>query len=148
MIASQNETISSTMSNRLHASAVSLDTCGCRVVKAATMHCAPEVGIQFEVRAAPVLPHGAEDFLEMLLHFRMRSIQSVPGCVPPSGEGHLAGNQRFVVRSANEPLRLLLEDMGILLGDERCNPDCWLKAALANFFQDGNNVAAKSLARF
>src|SRR5215472_5552569 len=98
------------------------------------MHGSPEVGVQFEVGAAPVLAHGAEDFFEMLLHFRMRSMQSVPGSVPPSGEGNLAGNQGFVVCPADEPLRMLLEDMGILFGDERCHPDGRLKAALANFF--------------
>src|SRR5258708_7583556 len=98
------------------------------------VHRAPEVGIEFEIGAAPFFAHGAEGLLKMLLNLGMSAVQHVPGGVPPSAKRYLTGHERFVVSAADEPFRMLLENMGALLGDERRYPDGRLEAALANLF--------------
>src|SRR5215471_1568971 len=148
MVASQDETVAGAAPDRLHALPVSLDARGFGIVESPTMHRAPEIGVQFEIRAPPVFAHGAEDLFKMLLHFRMRPIQRVPGSVPPPCKRYLAGQKRLIVCSADEPIRVLLKNVGILLGDEGCNPDCWFKAAQADLFQYRDNISAERLARF
>ena len=54
------------------------------------MHRSPEVSVQLEVGAAPLVSHGAEESLEVLLHLWIRPIQRVPWSSAPALEGHLA----------------------------------------------------------
>src|SRR5260221_9308161 len=132
MIAAQNETTSRAPANGFHTLAVGLYAGGFGIMEPSAMHRAPEIGIEFEIGAAPLFAHGAEGLLEMLLHRGMSAIQHIPGSVPPSAKRYLAGHERFVISAADEPLRMLLENMGALLGDKRRYPDGRLEAALAN----------------
>src|SRR5262245_53616843 len=86
MIASQNEAVAGAAQDRLHAASIRLDACGVRIVKAATVYRAPEIRIQFEIRAPPFAAHRSKERLEVFLNFRMRSVQHVPWSVSPAAK--------------------------------------------------------------
>ena len=132
MIAAKNEAPARSATNCRQSPPISLDTSGLGIMEAATVHCTPEIGVELEIGAAPLVAHGAEYFFQVLLHFRMRPIQRVPRSMSPSAKGDLAGRQRLIVGAANKPFRMLLENMGILLRDERSYPDGRLKPAPAS----------------
>jgi hypothetical protein len=60
MITSEDEAIAGAAQDSLHASPIGLDARGFRIIKAASMNRAPEIGIQFEIGAAPFTAHGFE----------------------------------------------------------------------------------------
>src|SRR5260370_42615915 len=109
MIAAQNEAVPGAAQDRLHPAPVSFDAGRLRIVEHAAMHGAPEVRIELEVGATPLLAHGPEEAFQMLLRFRMRSIKRVPRPVSPPAEGHFVCGQRRAVGSLDEPIRMLLK---------------------------------------
>src|SRR5438105_2403523 len=147
MVATQNETISRAAADGFHALPVGLNARRFGIMEPTTVDRAPEIRIELEVGAAPLFAHRAERLLEMLLHLGMSAIQHVPWSVPPSAKSYLAGHQRFIVSAADEPLWMLLENVGTLFGDKRSYPNGRLEAAFSNLFQNSDNVSAKCFAR-
>src|SRR6185369_13563901 len=94
MVAAKNETAGTAAKYRLHAAPVRLDPRCARIVKAPSMHRAPEIRVQFEVGTAPVTAHCAKDQLEMLLSFWIRAVQRVPRTTTPAAERHPVRSQR------------------------------------------------------
>ena len=77
----------------------------------AAVHGAPEVGVELEISHAPLLAHGAEDVLQVLLHLGVGAIERVPRAVAPALEGDLVGGERLAVVALHEPVGMLLEDV-------------------------------------
>ena len=126
---------------------VAFDARGFAVVKMAAVHGAPEVGVKLEIRATPLVAHGVEQVLQMLLRVGMCSIQGVPGAAAPPTEGHLGCGQRRAVGVLHEPVRMLLKQMRIGFSDEWGHPDGRLEAAPPNLFEHAQHVAAESFPR-
>src|SRR5829696_159037 len=135
MIAAQNEGSASSLDHGPHPSTVSFDTRRARVVESPAMHRTPEICIELEIGNAPVVPHRAENGLEMSLHAGMCTIQSVPAAFfldrAPPAEGHSVRTQRFAVRIYYEPVRMLLKQVRPFLGDKRSNPNRGLEPTFA-----------------
>src|SRR5262249_60468647 len=93
MIAAKNKTISGATQNRLHPAPVCLDSRGLWITKPAAMPRTPEVGVEFKVAASPFLPHRFKHLLQVSLPFGIRSIQLLPGTVPPATKRHSVGPQ-------------------------------------------------------
>src|SRR5262245_44211587 len=111
MVAAKDKTVSSAGANGLHAPAVSLDARGFGIMESTAVHGAPEIGVELEIAAPPLLAHGVEDFPQVLLHFRVRPIERVPRSMPPPAKRYQAGHKRFIVSAAYEPVRMLLKDL-------------------------------------
>src|SRR6266699_4752532 len=118
MIAAEKKRVAGAAEDRPHAAAVRLDPCRARIVQTAAVHRAPEVRVEFEVGAAPLLAHRSKQMLEMILDCRMRSIECVPWPAPPAAERHPIGPQRPAVAIGDEPIRMLLEDRRFGFSDE------------------------------
>src|SRR5687767_925086 len=86
MIATEHETTAGPPKDRLHATPVSIDTRRAPVVKVSAVNRAPEVRVEFEVRATPLAVHRAKELFEMLLHLRVRAVQHVPWTTTPAAE--------------------------------------------------------------
>jgi hypothetical protein len=100
-------------------------------VEPAAVQCAPEVGVEFEISAAPLVAHRVEEAHKVLLNFRMSSVERKSRAMAPSLERHFVGRERLAAGVLNEPDRVLLEEMGIALGNEGSEPDGGFEAALA-----------------
>src|SRR5206468_11035939 len=57
VVAAEQEAVAGALDDRLHAAAVGLDAGGGGIVEVAAVDGAPEVGVQLEVGAAPVVAH-------------------------------------------------------------------------------------------
>src|SRR6266481_2769495 len=97
MVAAENKTASSAPANCFHALAIGLYTRCLGIMEPSAVHRAPEIGVKFEVSAAPLLAHGVEDLFEMLLHFRMSAVERIPRTVTPSTKSYLAGHERLII---------------------------------------------------
>src|SRR5258707_8254693 len=96
MVAAENKTVSSAPANRFHALAIGLYTRCLGIMEPSAVHRAPEIGVKFEVSAAPLFTHSAEGLFEMLLHLRMSAVERIPRTVTPSTKRYLAGNQTLI----------------------------------------------------
>ena len=132
--------------DRLHAAAVGFDARRFGVVESAPMHGAPEIGVELEVRAAPIGPHRAEQIFEVRLSLGVGSVERIPRAAPPSAEGDLVRRERLAVGAFHEPVGMLLKQVGTRLGDERRHPDRGLEAAPPDLFEHALHVAAKGFA--
>src|SRR6185369_3104705 len=83
----------------------------------------------------------------MLLHFRMRVVEHVPWTTTPATKRYAIGAERLAVCILHEPIPMLLEDVRLFLGDERCNPDRGLEAARADLLQHALDVSAERRTR-
>src|SRR5258708_36748828 len=97
MIATENETISGAAANRLHPATIGFDTGRIRIAKVSTMNRTPKVCVEFEMGAAPLTAHRAKDYFQMLLGFRVCSVEDIPGSDRPTAEGHPICTQRLGV---------------------------------------------------
>src|SRR5258708_21601612 len=93
VIATQDETVARAAQDRPHSVAIGFDARGLGIVERATMHSAPEIRVELEVGAAPVVAHGPDELFVMLFDLAMRSVEPVPAAMPPSAEGHAIGTQ-------------------------------------------------------
>src|SRR5262249_41537296 len=143
MVAAKYESIARATKNRLHPAPVGFNTRRAWIVKTTAVHRAPEVGVELEIRAAPFAPHCAEDHFEMFLSFRMRAIERVPGAAPPSAEGDFVRAQGLAIGVRDEPVRMPLEQMRLLFGDEWSDPDRGLEATFANLTEHALYIAAE-----
>src|SRR5258708_39006566 len=109
MIASKNEAVRSAAANCSHPAPVGFDPRGARVVKVSAMDCAPEVCVELEVGTAPIMTHCAEHLFKMKPRFRVRSVENVPGAVPPTAERYSIRAQRLSFRILYKPIRMLRE---------------------------------------
>src|SRR5262249_21330000 len=141
MVAAEDEGVTRAAKNCLHAAPVRFDPGRAWIVKSAAVHRAPERRIQLEVRAAPLRAHGVKHALEMFLRTRMRAVEREPGSTPPATEGDAIGSQRRACFVFDEPVGMLLENGGGRFGDERCDPDRRLEAALVDLLEDAAHVA-------
>src|SRR5260370_42488424 len=146
MFDSKEKTFPRSATCGFHTVPVSLDATRLGIVETTAVHRAPKVSIELEVGTATLLPHGAKDFLKVLLNLGMCSIQRVPGSVAPSAESHPTRLQGLAILAADKPLWVLLEDLRILLGNKRSDPNSGLEAALPNLFQDRTDIPPKHLA--
>src|SRR6185437_5356214 len=101
-----------------------------------------------EIRAAPLALHRTKELFEVLLDRGMRAVEDVPWTTTPAAERDAIRSQRRAVGVFHKPVWMLLEDMRLLLSDERCDPDRRLEAARADLFQHALHVAAKRRAGF
>src|SRR4051812_36585769 len=97
MIAAEDETVARAAQDRLHPAPVGFDARGFRVGEFPAVHRAPEVGVELEVRHAPLFAHRAEDGFEMALYFGIGAVERVPGAAPPALERHFVGGERLAV---------------------------------------------------
>src|SRR5438876_4442555 len=104
MIAAEEKRVARAAHDRLHPATVRLDPRRVRIVETAAVHRAPEVRVELEVRAAPLLAHRRKETLEMLLDVRMRAVERVPRAATPASERHAIGAQRRTIRILDEPL--------------------------------------------
>src|SRR5215203_1556857 len=148
MIASQDKSVTGAVDHGSHAAAVSFDPRCPAVVKMSAMDRSPKIGIELEISYAPVLAHRSKNGFEVLLHFRMCTVECVPRTASPAAEGHAIRAERFAVGTVHEPLGMLAKQIGFLLGDERCNPDRRFETSLANPFQNALHIAAECGAGF
>ena len=132
MIAAEHERVAGAAKDRRHAAPIRFDARRARIVEAAAVKRAPEIRVELEVRAAPLVPHGSEQPLEMLLHVGVRAVERVPWASPPAAECDAIGAQRRAVVAAHEPVAMIAEDRRRLFGDERRNPDRGLESAAAD----------------
>ena len=96
-------------------------------------HAAPEIGIQLEIGAAPLLSHGAEHLIEIFAGFRMRTVQHVPWSAAPAAETVLCRRKRLFPVIPDKTVRMFPEKLGFLLRDERSHPDCRFQSDLSDF---------------
>ena len=148
MIASEDEAVAGALEHGLHAAAIGFDARGFGIVEVAAVHRAPEVGVELEVSHAPLVAHGAEDGLQVLLHFGIGAVERVPGAAAPALEGDLVGGERLAVGVLHEPVGMLLEDVATGFGDERRHPDGGLEALLADGLQHFLHAAAEGASGF
>src|ERR1051326_6109175 len=148
MIAAENETLARAAQDGLHAAPVGFDACRARIVEAASVHGAPEVAIEFEIGAAPLLTHGAKDHLQMFLGLQVRAIERIPRPAPPAAERDAVGAQRLALIVFHKPIGVLFEEMRILFRDEWGDPDGRLEAAFTNLFEHALHVSAEGRSRF
>src|SRR5688572_2282417 len=143
MIATKNETVFDTAKNRLHTAPVCVDARRARIVKVAAVNGAPEVRIEFEIGATPFALHGAKQGLEMLLHFRVCTVEHVPWATTPAAKRYAIRAQWFAVVVFHKPIRMLLNHARLFFRNERREPDRRFKASFAHLFQHALHVAAK-----
>src|SRR5687767_7367894 len=86
MIATEHKTMARAAKDRLHATTVSFDTRCARIVKVSTVNGAPEVRVEFEVRATPFTVHRAKELFEMLLYVGVRTVEHVPWTTTPAAK--------------------------------------------------------------
>ena len=135
MVAAEDERVAAAAQHRRHAAPIGLDARRARIVEAAAVNRAPEVGVELEIRAAPLVAHRREDALEMRLRFRMRAVERVPRATAPAAERDAIGAQRLAVIVFHEPVGMLLEEIRALFGDERRHPDRRLESAIADLLE-------------
>src|SRR5918993_4594142 len=111
MVTTKDERIPGPAQHCGHAAPVGLDARRARIVKVAAVNRTPEVCIQLEIRAAPLIAHGRKDTFEMRLRVRMRAVDRVPGAPPPAAEGDSIGAERPALVVFHEPVRMLLEEV-------------------------------------
>ena len=144
MIAAKNKTVARSAQDRLHAAAVSFNSRGPRIVKAAAMNCSPEVRVKLEIGATPLSTHRPKQLLKMFLHFRVRAVQYVPWTTSPAAERDSVRTKRFPSVIFHKPIRVLLENVRLLFSDKWSNPDRRLKSTMTNLLENVPNVSAKS----
>src|SRR5262249_31001865 len=116
MVAAEEKGVAGATSNRRHPAPVRLDARRARIVKAPAVHPSPEVRIELEVAAAPLSAHDAKQLLEVRLRARMRAVDRIPRTAAPAPERDAIGSEGRAVGASHEPLRMLLEDRGLLFG--------------------------------
>src|SRR5262245_40075963 len=110
MIAAKDEGIAGALQHCLHTAAIGLDACSARIVKPSAVNRAPEVCIELEIGAAPLLAHRPKDVCQVRLRVRMRAVERVPGPAAPAAKRDPIRPQRLAAVVAHEPVRMLLED--------------------------------------
>ncbi len=95
MIAAQDEGVARAFEHGGHAASIGFDARRPRIVESPSVNGTPEVGVQLEVGAAPLVAHRLEDSLEVRLSFGMRAIQRIPGSPAPAAEGDAIGTKRL-----------------------------------------------------
>src|SRR5689334_22555253 len=109
MIAAKDKTVACAANDSLHAAAVRLDARCLGIVQAAAVHGAPEIRIQLEISAPPLIPHGPEERFQVLLNVRVCPVERVPGTSPPPAEGHHVGRESCARSVLDEPVRVFLK---------------------------------------
>src|ERR1051325_9195115 len=146
VVAAENEAVARALQHRLHTATVGLDARSLRVPQLAAVHRAPKVRVELEIRDAPLVAHGAEDALQVLLHFGIGAIERVPRTAPPPLERDLVRGKRLAIFALHEPVGMLLKHVRTGLGDERRHPDGRLETLLADVLQHLLYAAAERAA--
>src|SRR5215469_7048595 len=143
MVAAEDEPVTGAAPDRFHAATIGLNACGLAIMEATAVHRTPEIGIEFEIRAAPLIPHSAKQLLKVLLNFRMRTVENQPRAVPPTAKCHAIRRKWVSACILDEPVGMLLENLGLAFGDERRYPDRRLETAFADGAQHVANIASE-----
>src|SRR5215831_17579325 len=118
LVTAEYESVSGTFDDRLHPSAIRLDASSLWVVMTATVHRSPEVRIKLEIRAAPIIAHGAKDVFEMSLCFRISAVKRIPWTTSPPSKGDTVRTQWFSIGAFYKPVRMLLKEIRSLFSNK------------------------------
>src|SRR5215813_11513676 len=143
MIAAKYETIIRASQHGSHALPVRFNTRGTAVMERSAMNCSPEVSVELEVSAAPIMTHCVKHFFQMGLRFRMRAIDYVPWPSTPATKGDSVRSQRLPRRIFYKPIRMLLENVRLFFSDKWSNPNRGLETTRANLLQHSLYVSTK-----